>query len=253
MTWVKVDDGFAEHPDVVGLSDAAFRLLVASFCYCGRNNTDGRLARGALAMPPKRVRELIAAGRWHQPGHECECCPPVAPGTYYVHKFLAYNPSAEEVEVTQGRRSEKARKAARARWDKPPSNAPSMPDAKLETVLADAPVPNPSVVTSLPSTSEPPESQPVDDEKSFAEPTPIDRLEVTVRAVFDRCAEARMKGIAPNAPGPYRARVLANLETEHGTDLRRIIQSHASAPVETLAGYVLGEPNSLSRYREATA
>lgn len=98
--------------------------------------------------------------------------------------------------------------------------------------------------------SEPPCGKPDDDDDRSAEdPNRIDPVEVTVRAVFERVADARTEGIAPNAPGPYRARVIANLETEWGEKLRRIVRSHPDAPVETLADWILGNPTSLERYR----
>lgn len=81
----------------------------------------------------------------------------------------------------------------------------------------------------------------------------IDPIEVTVRAVFERCADAKTHGIVPNAPGPYRTRVLKNLELEHGHELRAVIATHPDAPVQTLAGWVLGEANSLNAYRKADA
>lgn len=250
MTWVKLDDAFAEHPKIVGLSDGAFRLLVAAFCYCGRWNTDGVVPKTALKMPRRCVNELVSRGNWHAAGHECETCPPVANDAYYVHEFLVYNPSAEEVETAQERRSEKARKAARARWEKrpslPPSSANGNTPSMLGAVLPDAPVPT---VSSSPSTSEPPHPQAVDDEEELI----VDEIETTAVAVLERVAGVRMTGIAPNQPGAYRDRVIANLEHERGTELRHIIETHPTAPVQTLAGWMLGEPNSLASYRKADA
>lgn len=252
MTWVKLDDGFAEHPKIVGLSDGAFRLLVASFCYCGRWGTDGLLPQGALKMKPAHVRELISRGNWHESGHECGTCPAIANGAHYVHEFLVHNPSAEEVEVAQGRRKEKARKAARARWEKPPSNAPSSANGNAPSMpggmLPDAPVPYPSV-DSHPSHSEPRHPQAVDDEELRIEGPPLDPVAVKRRAVLERIVDIRTEGIAPKTPGPYRVKVLAQKIEEHGAELDRLLELYPDAPVESFAGQLLGEPNSLHLFR----
>ena len=43
MAWLRIDDGFVEHPKVYDLSDRSFRLHVAAHCYSARNLTDGVL------------------------------------------------------------------------------------------------------------------------------------------------------------------------------------------------------------------
>lgn len=41
MGWVRIDDNFADHPKIIGLSDAAFRLFITGLCYSNRQLTDG--------------------------------------------------------------------------------------------------------------------------------------------------------------------------------------------------------------------
>ena len=41
MGWVRIDDNFADHPKVIGLSDSAFRLFITGLCYANRQLTDG--------------------------------------------------------------------------------------------------------------------------------------------------------------------------------------------------------------------
>ncbi len=99
MTWVRLDDRFAEHPKVVGLSDAAFRLHVNALCYAARNLTDGHIPVGAIrALRGQRrtVVALITAGCWE----ECD-------DGWAIHDYLGYNPSAEA--VNNGRRAAKER------------------------------------------------------------------------------------------------------------------------------------------------
>lgn len=256
MTWVRLDDLFTDHPKLAGISDAAFRLHVAALCYCGRWGTDGKVPKAALSglypkQPARRAVELVDAGLWHTSSHLCDVCPPIDARAYVVHAFLEYNPSGGEVDEAAQKRVEKARRAARARWEKDAhEHAHSNTQALPGGMLADAPSPVPGLVTSLPGTWEPPDPQPVDDDEEFAATTtPIDPVEITVRAVFDRCAKQRMTGIKANNPTAYTASVLNNLELEHGDGLRRAIETHPNAPVDVLAGWVLGEANSLASYR----
>lgn len=89
MTWVKLDDGFADHPKVVGLSPGAFRLYVTALCYSARHNTDGRVAKTVLAAlrgSRRDARALERASLWE----------PV-PGGWLIHDYLEYNRSASDV------------------------------------------------------------------------------------------------------------------------------------------------------------
>lgn len=105
MTWVRIDDGFSEHPKVLGLSDAAFRLHVHALCYVARALTDGRIPRvwltgGKSRKVPKAVTELVDARVWDESGED-----------FHVHDYLSYQPSRDEVEE---RRAAKSRARADA-------------------------------------------------------------------------------------------------------------------------------------------
>ena len=120
MTWVKLDDGFPEHPKVIGLSDGAFRLHVAALAYSARRVTDGVIPHAALPAlyqrsPDKLAAALVTAGLWHQPGHECGECEPVEAGTYLLHGFLNYNPSREQVTADRDAARERMRRARQSR------------------------------------------------------------------------------------------------------------------------------------------
>jgi hypothetical protein len=91
MTWVKFDDGFPEHPKVLGLSDTAFSLHVRAICYAARNLTDGIIPRvwlkGAKAAILLAVQQLIEARLWTE-----------HPDGWEVHDYLQYQPSRAKVE-----------------------------------------------------------------------------------------------------------------------------------------------------------
>ena len=106
MTWARLDDGFADHPKIVGLSDAAFRQHVTAICYAARHSTDGHVPKGAAFVRPPRSRELIAAGLWHDE----------TDGTYTIHDFLSYNKSRSEVMATRQANATAGAKGALSRW-----------------------------------------------------------------------------------------------------------------------------------------
>jgi hypothetical protein len=105
LSWLKIDDGFSEHPKVDALTDRAHRIHVDALCYCSRNLTDGQLTavtvRGVKARrraTQKHIDELVGAGLWV----------PYKDG-YLVKAFLEYNPTAAEVKEKRAARAEAGR------------------------------------------------------------------------------------------------------------------------------------------------
>lgn len=91
MPWLRIEDNFAEHPKVIDLSDAAFRLHVTALCHCARNLTDGFMSDKAIRHAAAKtatpmVRELVGAKLWIRTA-----------GGYVVHDYLKYNPSRDKV------------------------------------------------------------------------------------------------------------------------------------------------------------
>ena len=93
MTWVKIDDGFPDHPKVFGLSDLAFRVHISALCYSGKYLTDGflpmalvsRFANGKM----KVISELTDAGLWDTE---------VENNGFRIHDYLVHQSSKEQVE-----------------------------------------------------------------------------------------------------------------------------------------------------------
>ena len=103
MTWLRFDDGFADHPKVAALSDAAFRGLVAAICYCGRHLTDGRVLRclfQRLGISSKAAAELERAGFLERDGDDA----------VIVHDYLEYQPSRAKVEADRKATQERVTK-----------------------------------------------------------------------------------------------------------------------------------------------
>lgn len=94
MPWVKIDDGFAEHPKVEEVGPMAGFLHVAALCYCNRNLTDGFVPSARvpkLADIPsvqKHVKALVRVGMWLEED-----------GGYRLHDYLEYQPSKAKVEA----------------------------------------------------------------------------------------------------------------------------------------------------------
>ncbi len=90
MPYAQLDDLFPDHPKVVGLSDAAFRVHLSGIIHCARIMTDGfvlkRLPAGWHKKAKQAVAELEAAGLWE----------PVAEG-WQIHDYLDWNRSRAEI------------------------------------------------------------------------------------------------------------------------------------------------------------
>ena len=113
MTWLRLDDGFADHPKVKRLSDRALRLHLAGMLRCAYWLSDGRIdgdevRRLLPRVTPATVAELVDAGVWE-----------VVEGGYAVHDWLDYNPPREQFLAERKRNAERQRKwkAGRAATD----------------------------------------------------------------------------------------------------------------------------------------
>ena len=91
MPWIRFEDNFPQHPKVLALSDAAFRLHVSAIGYAAQHLTDGHVSSAALRSLTRRTSlpaELVVAGLWETN----------ADG-YNVHDYLHYQPSRADVQA----------------------------------------------------------------------------------------------------------------------------------------------------------
>jgi len=106
VSWVKLDDGFADHPKVLAVSGDAVLLHLAGFCYCARQETDGAIPELALSQltrfsKPKAAKlaaRLVEVGLWERNG-----------AGWLVHDYLDYNPSRESLKERRGWARERTR------------------------------------------------------------------------------------------------------------------------------------------------
>lgn len=110
---IRLHNGMPEHPKIVGLSDAAFRLYVEALCWCSRQETDGVLPHAQLRRmgKPRAITELTTAGD-----------PPLIikmPGEYVIHDYLLHQRSSDEIESYRAARSSDGKVGAHRRWHVP--------------------------------------------------------------------------------------------------------------------------------------
>jgi hypothetical protein len=131
VTYVALDDSFAEDDRAFGLTDKAFRLHVSAVCACSRNLTDGlisasRLAtlRGQTQASQRHVNELVTQGLWRAvaagemftvEGKEGAVELAATGDGYYVCGYLELNRTRAQVEALIEARREAGRRGGVAK------------------------------------------------------------------------------------------------------------------------------------------
>lgn len=115
MSWANFDDSFAQHPKVISLSDAAFRLHVSGILYANQHLTDGVIpVPAARTLVPKfrqtTVDELVTVGLWHQIKG-----PAKSVAAYEIHDFLDWNEDRETV-LARKERTKEANRERMRKW-----------------------------------------------------------------------------------------------------------------------------------------
>ena len=109
MSYVRIEDDFADHPKVRKLDKTAFIVHVWALCHCGRHLTDGFVALEALAGCPwvskrsaltRALGHLEGAGLWERED-----------GGFRIHDYLKFNPTRAEVLKKRQLKTER-----QARW-----------------------------------------------------------------------------------------------------------------------------------------
>jgi len=109
FAWVRVDANLAANHKVLALleqrgGDHALNVFIFSLGYCMNANNDGfvpKTAPGLFHGSKKDAALLVDVGLWHE-----------LPGGWQIHDWRDYQPSSEEAQ----KRSDKAKRAAAARW-----------------------------------------------------------------------------------------------------------------------------------------
>jgi hypothetical protein len=120
-TYVRIHDGLAEHPKLLGAGGSipgalAGWLYVCGIFYCSRQSTDGLLPTAIIARlsdipdPGAIASRLLQAGLWHAPGHTCQSCVQPPQDSYLVHDYLEHQRSKAEIGELSAKRSAAGRK-----------------------------------------------------------------------------------------------------------------------------------------------
>ena len=88
VNYIAVHDEMPEHDKIEALSDAAFRLLIETWCYCSRRENDGVMTEAAWKKRgrPTTRQELEEAGLVEK----------LTDGRYEAHDYLDMQRSAKE-------------------------------------------------------------------------------------------------------------------------------------------------------------
>jgi hypothetical protein len=65
VSWVRLDDGFTNHPKIVQLSDSEFRTWIRLLCYCARvedPTVDAATKREVAGLSTKRIARFVELG-----------------------------------------------------------------------------------------------------------------------------------------------------------------------------------------------
>jgi hypothetical protein len=123
MTWVRLDDGWYDHPKFLNVGDAARLLWVQGLTWSARHTTDGHVSRKAAArfLQTKRnlgiaISELVRAGLWV-----------ATEDGYLIHDYSDYQTSSEQIKAERAANRERVR-----RWRDRQSNAVTSPITDLQ-------------------------------------------------------------------------------------------------------------------------
>lgn len=95
-TFITVHDGMPEHYKIEALSDKAFRALVDLWCWCSRNESDGKVPaavwtkRTTAGVRRELLRELVEAS---------------TDGDVQMHDYLEHQRSKAEIAELRRKRS----------------------------------------------------------------------------------------------------------------------------------------------------
>jgi len=200
VPWLKLDDAFADHPKVDGLSDGAFRLHVAGLLYASRHLTDGEIPTRAVprltpAFETGHLDEVVDAGLWHE--HD---------DRFALHDFLEWNPSAAEAKARRKARAEAGRKGGIASGRTRSSGSSSSNEANAEAnaradARADRRTPSRPVPSRPSSSSSPPPTPASSTAPALEEEEAVEhQAEGLLRAACVVLAERALDLRSPDAP-----------------------------------------------------
>jgi hypothetical protein len=232
--WIKLDDGFIDHPKFLRAGPLAGYLHIAAMAWCNRNRTDGVVPR---AQPARLVAWHTATDSLDQEvvGHIMPGEEPVSwavlvsqlvdtglwverpDGDYELHGYLEWQTSAEEILAKQNgvsaARSAAGKKGADARWNgksngKPHGKSNGKPEASARQPDGQEGRKK-NEETALTALS---------DESDGDEIKAKRKASNEQQQVFDAWVQATKRSPGRTQFTPERRRVIANALKSHGLD-----------------------------------
>jgi len=179
MAWVRLDDNFADHPKIIGLSDSAFRLFIEALCYANRYLTDGVIPYVAFTNMHNAGgdQELIDAGLWEYEEEN---------NRFIIRSYTEYQPTKEKVSVKREQARERVKQFREKKRSQPTQDETQMKRESYPSPTQPNPTqPNPTTST----TAE------VSDETSMAIAPRVNSAKVAVENISNKLMEARANGI----------------------------------------------------------
>jgi len=180
MSWVRIDDNFADHPKVVELSDSSFRVYVEALCYANRFLTDGAIgyvAYNKMNWNEQDAEDLIRVGLWENDPDNFQ---------YLIRSYTEYQPTKEKVSVKREQARERVKQFREKKRAHSDSGETQMKRESYPSPTQPNPTqPNPTTST----TSE------VSSETSMAVAPRVNSAKIAVSNISNKLAEARANGI----------------------------------------------------------
>lgn len=234
MTWVYLDDGFYDGDKIALAGGDAGWLYVCALSYCRRKKNGGIFPKAIVGQFSDRKNPAGLAGKlvdvelWEDIG---DC--------YSIHDYEQWNKLAKE---EQQARSDKAKRAALARWHGKHArgDARTMPDECSEDAQGDAPpdaqtMPSPSTPSGerLSSTHVGSDAQPCPNPTTTTDEILGQTWELL--AERDRQAKYAETGKHPRNPTAWLASAANQRRSRHESDARRILDVEPDTTADQLA------------------
>lgn len=120
--FVRIAVDLPTNPKLAALDNpAAGWAYVTALCYSAQHFTDGHFPVVTVVrmagVPMSTVDDLVSAGLWHLPSHDCGVCEQPRHGHAIVHDYLEHQRSADEARRIREDRRRAGKLGAAARWD----------------------------------------------------------------------------------------------------------------------------------------
>lgn len=144
MSWVRLDDQFANHAKIMSVGSDAFRLHVTAMCWSASQLTDGAVPAAAVRQLgwfcddlKQATSELVAAGLWE-----------VAGAGWLIHDYLEYNPSKEQVLKERAEAKERMQNKRKSSVEVRPNISRTSDNVQVPPSPSPSPSPDSEYVTS---------------------------------------------------------------------------------------------------------